>query len=413
MFKLDAGSKPSERADVRCGSVLRKTIILAVAGLVLAYPDYLHGQDDKGQPFKRSILGQSSPKDQKKNRLIGKRVVQRYRSLRLERGGKLIDMHPVSIYKVKEVNGSNLLLQQDATLDEYLARAEDVVSLDEAISFFTREIQIKPRDDWGYSMRARCWLEREELDRAISDLNRVILINPQSSDVFNNRGILWELKQDFDKALADFNECVRRTPDDYLVYAHRANLYLQMDKPDQAINDATTSIRLEPLFPRSYATRGAAWEAKDDHAKAMADLNKAIELNPYLVEAYIHRGSTLKMMKEYVKAIADWNKAIQLDPKAIQPHWYLGRILATCPDAKLRDGKKAVAEETKACELSEWKNALTISCLAAAYAETGDFDAALTWQAKANAAFSKDLLRMLGMDRLKLYREGKPYHEEP
>ena len=56
-----------------------------------------------------------------------------------------------------------------------------------------------------------------------------------------------------------------------------------------------------------------------------------------------------------------------------------------------------------------WKNAFTLDSLAAAYAETGDFDAAVKWQAKANALHSNAEAKSKGEDRLNLYQQKKPY----
>jgi hypothetical protein len=86
-------------------------------------------------------------------------------------------------------------------------------------------------------------------------------------------------------------------------------------------------------------------------------------------------------------------------------------IWATCPDARYRDGKKAVESATRACELSGWKAAYTIDSLAAAHAELGDFDEAMKWQAKVNALYTDAEDRAKGQERLRLYREKKPYRE--
>ena len=48
-------------------------------------------------------------------------------------------------------------------------------------------------------------------------------------------------------------------------------------------------------------------------------------------------------------------------------------MLATSPDAKLRNGRRAIELATRACELTKYKAAYILSTLAAAYAETGDF----------------------------------------
>jgi hypothetical protein len=86
-------------------------------------------------------------------------------------------------------------------------------------------------------------------------------------------------------------------------------------------------------------------------------------------------------------------------------------LWATCPDARYRDGKRAVESATRACELSEWKDAVFIDSLAAANAEAGDFEAAVKWQSKANELYPAAEDKKQEEERLKLYREKKPYRE--
>jgi Flp pilus assembly protein TadD len=91
----------------------------------------------------------------------------------------------------------------------------------------------------------------------------------------------------------------------------------------------------------------------------------------------------------------------------------LAWVLATAPKASTRDGKKAIDYAMKACELSNWTDSETVSTLAAAYAETGDFDNAIKWQRKyleypnlTGSVYVDD------RDRLALYEARKPYHIE-
>ena len=89
----------------------------------------------------------------------------------------------------------------------------------------------------------------------------------------------------------------------------------------------------------------------------------------------------------------------------------LARIRATCPDGIWRDGKGAVEFATRACELTAWKETSSLDMLAAAYAETGEFDKAVRWQEKANMQYTDADERRKGEERLKLYKEKKPYRQ--
>ena len=80
--------------------------------------------------------------------------------------------------------------------------------------------------------------------------------------------------------------------------------------------------------------------------------------------------------------MADFNEAIQIDDRFARAHGSRAWLLATCPNERYRDGQKAVASATRACELTGWNDLVPLEALAASYAESGDFDAAITWQTR-------------------------------
>jgi hypothetical protein len=107
----------------------------------------------------------------------------------------------------------------------------------------------------------------------------------------------------------------------------------------------------------------------------------------------------------------DIETALRIAPNDLDSHLTRAWMLATCPDAKLRDGSKAVTSATRACELSQWKEARPLAALAAACAEVGDFQSAVRWQQKAIAlASSQDSAKRYYQSCLERYRAGKPCH---
>ena len=104
---------------------------------------------------------------------------------------------------------------------------------------------------------------------------------------------------------------------------------------------------------------------------ALDDLNHAIRFDPMRADLFRDRGQVYAMDGLWPQALADMETAIRLDPGDVEAHVSLAWTLATCSDAKLRDGTKAVASATRACELTQWKSARPVATLAAAFAEKG------------------------------------------
>jgi tetratricopeptide (TPR) repeat protein len=125
----------------------------------------------------------------------------------------------------------------------------------------------------------------------------------------------------------------------------------------------------------------------------------------------VHRGQVWAIKKDHKKAIADYNDAVRLNAASAAANSSYAYLLATCLDARYRDGRKAVELATKACELTQWKDSIYLDTLAAASAEAGDFASAVKWQSKAIDLLEDDTTKANYRARLKLYEQKKPYRE--
>jgi tetratricopeptide (TPR) repeat protein len=123
--------------------------------------------------------------------------------------------------------------------------------------------------------------------------------------------------------------------------------------------------------------RALIWrDEKKELDIALGDLNEAIRLDPAGAHLWNSRGIAWWAKKEYDRALADYTEALRLDHGYALAYNNRAWLWVTCPDAKDRDGRRAIEAATRACELSGWEEANDIDTLTAAYAAAGDFEAA-------------------------------------
>lgn len=213
-----------------------------------------------------------------------------------------------------------------------------------------------------------------------------------------------------------YAEAIRLNPTNPALYVRRANAWLFRGEFDEAIKDLTEAIRLDTTNAEYYARRGDVYARKGNADDAIKNYTQAITLTPhkrshYRENLYHLRGNAWENKGEFENAIKDYTESIRLFPKYVHAYNQIAWLRATCANDSYRDGKKAVVDATKACELSEWQEGGFIDTLAAAYAEARDFSNAIKWQAKAIELTKTGREEM--QKRSELYKAGKPYREEP
>lgn len=311
--------------------------------------------------------------------------------------------------KVEGVNGKWLWVSNLAT---GWIGMQHVTTPSRAIEVFTEQIQQNPQDSGGYVARGMVWDRKGEFENAIGDFNEAIRLAPNHSAAFLNRGVCWTRSGEFDNAIADDTEAIRLYPEDAMAYSNRAEGWVRKAKYDKAIADATEAIRLSPKFSEAYRNRGFAAAGEKQFAKALSDYDEALKLDGKRASAMALRGAAFAGSGDYARALEDFEKALSLDASDEYVWFAVAQFYATCPDAKYRNGQRAVEYAKKACETTNWKSADFLDTLAAACAETGDFKKAVEWQTKAVERASEKQLDDF-QARLDLFKSRKPYRMQP
>jgi tetratricopeptide (TPR) repeat protein len=235
------------------------------------------------------------------------------------------------------------------------------------------------RDGWLWIAERQGYLRRADvlpLNQAMEAVSERLHRNPTSNN-YALRGVLWQAQGELDRAFADYEQAIRLNPRNAAAFTNRGNAWMVRGEIDRAVRDYDEAIRLDSRNPTPLIGRGIAWQERGEFERALRDYDAALRLDP--------------------------NDVFALNQRA----W----LRATSPDERFRNGQAALADATRAAELTGHRSAAELDTLAAAYAEAGDFENAVQWQRRA-IELASDEDQEEFQERLALYEQGQPYREE-
>jgi tetratricopeptide (TPR) repeat protein len=152
----------------------------------------------------------------------------------------------------------------------------------------------------------------------------------------------------------------------------------------------------DPAKQPYYLYRARAYELKgeDDPLNALSEYTE---------------GKRHQEEGHYQASIAAYQNSMNLDPAFAWAPNNLAWPYATCIEARVRSGSKAVQYATIACKISKWHCWSFIDTLSAGYAEDGDFDNAVKYAQKALTLAPRENQDNV-QENIKWFRARKPLH---
>lgn len=265
-----------------------------------------------------------------------------------------------------------------------------------------------------YYMRSgRTNLALREWDRAMADFHQCLLLAPDNLDAYSGLAGACFLKGDLHQAVTAYDHIIECDPQDPIAHLNRGNIYRLEKNYGKAIADFNECLKLDPKNRDAYGGRGSAFFRTGAYSNAINDFTLVLESgtnDPSALISREDRADCYYETKQYERADEDFKIVAGIETGNYNVYNDIAWFRATCPVAAMRDGSNAVELATKACELSQWRDPKVIDTLAAAFAEEGNFQKAITYQ--------EDALEISGVagkeiqgakDRLNLYLAKEPY----
>jgi tetratricopeptide (TPR) repeat protein len=216
-----------------------------------------------------------------------------------------------------------------------------------------------------------------------------------------------------DEAIVHYQRALTINPNFAEAHNNMGDAFLQQGRMDEAIAQLQRALAINPNYTEARYNLGNAFRRQGKENEAIAQFQKALAINPEFAEAHYNLGNAFLQQGHVDEAIGHFQKALDIKPDYVEARNNLAYVLATCPQASLRNGFKAVGLAERANQLAGGKNPVILATLAAAYAEAGRFPEAIeTAQRALRLAEAQSNTTLAGalQSQLKLYQAGIPFH---
>jgi tetratricopeptide (TPR) repeat protein len=219
---------------------------------------------------------------------------------------------------------------------------------------------------------------------------------------------------DVDRALTEARLAVTLQANDADARVALGNALLSKGRVEDSINEYSHALRINPDNEKAHCNLGNALEQKGDIPGAGQEYRRALELAPDNPEAHLGLGNVLFQQGREPEAIQHYSRALEIDAHSEKTQNNLAWALSSASDRALRDGRRGLALAQQANQSAGGANIIILHTLAAAYAQSGEFERAVATvrealagaQSRREAELANELKR-----ELQLYESGQVYRK--
>ncbi len=289
----------------------------------------------------------------------------------------------------------------------------DLRRFEEAVPHYQAALRIKPdfaaaHYNWGSALQTGLGRFAE----AAKHFEEAVRIKPDFAEAQFNWGNSLQAQRRFTEAIPHYEIAVRLKPDFAEAYYNWGNALQGLGRFEDAVEHYQEAVRLNPDDAEAHYNWANALQLLGRFEEAVERYQEAVRIQPEFANAHNNLGKAFENLARFDKATTEYKGALRLESGNISALNNLAWLLATCFDDTVRDGPQAVRLAEQAARRTGYINPTILATLSAAHAEAGNFEQAVAWQAKAIDMARGEQKNVLSQ-RLEMYKQGKPYREEP
>jgi tetratricopeptide (TPR) repeat protein len=282
----------------------------------------------------------------------------------------------------------------------------------EAIPHLIAALQLNSDDADAHNNLGTVLQREGKTDQAMEAFRSAIRFNPNQSRAYYNLGLVFAGQGRFETAATHLAQAIHIDPAFAMAHVELGVVLTHMGKLDEAEAHLRDATRLQPAFANAYENLGIVQCLRRNPAKALDFFRQAADLEPGTGKFRYDLGHALMQQGKSSEAAVQYGQGLKLDPgwpaTASRRAWGL----STAPDPQRRNGALALRLAEQACEATDFQRGEYLDALAAAYAEAGRFEDAVSTAKKAVAAAGQSSTDRAALEaRLETYIRRQPFRQ--
>ncbi|MEW6306462.1 MAG: tetratricopeptide repeat protein [Verrucomicrobiota bacterium] len=282
----------------------------------------------------------------------------------------------------------------------------------EAKEVFQKALRITPDNAETHLGLGNVLSQEGQFEAAAEHYRKALAEKPAQLTARNNLANMLVKLGRFDEAVTHYQELLRINPNMAEAHYNLAATYSRVGRLNEAAPHYEAALKLNPNDARTHAGIGFMELRLGRVDAALTHFREWARLAPEEAEPHYRLGLVLASTGQHPEALKELRETLRIAPDHVRALTFTAHLLATSPDAALRDGATALKLADHAVNLSQGKDFLAMDALAEAHAESGRFSEAVrlarTAASLARAAGQAGIAAEIEL-RMKLYESGQPY----
>ena len=285
---------------------------------------------------------------------------------------------------------------------------------EEAMLHFKRAAELRPdvaeyRNNLGVLL-----LAEGQVSVALEHFRKALESDPQYAEAHYSLGMALAKGGQTANAIASFKEALKLNPNHAKAHYDLALALNSSGQTEEAITHYQKALAVKSDYIEAMNNLSAIFFREGRLDDAIQWLRRALETKPDYQSAQRNITLVEAEREKLLKALASRRETIRTKPDDAALLKETAWILATNPNASVRNGTEAVELARRAVQLTDSKEPMILGTLAAAYAEAGRFPEAVETAQQAQSIASQQKLPALAdllQSRLRLFQAKSPFRE--